>query len=439
MAPDPLTRVRARGHIGIRLGLGRMQALLTVLGEPQRSLRGVLIAGTNGKGSVAAMVSSVLGAAGYSTAGSPSPHLHSYRERVTIDGEPIGAAELAAVLEEVLAASEPGEEVFGPATEFELLTAAAYLQAARSEVGVMVMEVGLGGRLDASNTWDPDVAAVTHVGLDHQEFLGHTIESVAAEKAAIIKPGCRAVTGTDGAALEVVRARATEVGVPLAVCPPLPVKSMDRDGLVLHHERLGELRLPLLGTHQAGNAAVALGVVEALSKAGVASAPAEAVRAGLADVRWPGRLELLEHEGRTILIDGAHNPDGMAVLAGTVEALADSLPRGPATLLLGVMRDKAVGEMLRALARADVFRAARCIATVVPQTERALPADELAAQWRAITGGAAEAEPDADAALERALEHARDAGGPLVIAGSLYLVGHLRARLVPGTISDTDA
>ena len=119
------------------------------------------------------MVSSVLAAAGYSTAGSPSPHLHSYRERVTIDGQPIGAAELDALLEEVLAASTPGESEFGPATEFELLTAAAYLRAARCEVDVMVMEVGLGGRLDASNTWDPDVAAVTHVGLDHQEFLGH--------------------------------------------------------------------------------------------------------------------------------------------------------------------------------------------------------------------------------------------------------------------------
>ena len=439
MASDALARIRARGHIGIRLGLGRMQALLANLGDPQRSLRGVLIAGTNGKGSVAAMVSSVLQAAGHSTAGSPSPHLHSYRERVTIDGEPIGAAELDALLEEVLAASEPSQEPLGPATEFELLTAAAYLHAARREIDVMVMEVGLGGRLDASNTWDPDVAAVTHVGLDHQEFLGHTIESVAAEKAAIIKPGCRAVTGTDGAALEVIRARAAEVRAPLLACAPLPVESMSRAGSVLRHPRLGELRLPLLGTHQARNAAVALGIVEALLDAGVATISDDAVRAGLEAVRWPGRLELLEHEGRTILIDGAHNPDGMAVLANTVDALADVLPSGQATIVLGVMRDKEVGDMLGALLASEVLRSARCIATVVPQTDRSLPADELAARWSALADDAAEAEPDAASALQRGLAYAHAAGGLLLITGTLYLVGHLRARLVPGTISDSDA
>jgi len=416
-----------------------MQALLTRLGDPQRSLHGVLIAGTNGKGSVAAMVSSVLADAGYSTGGSPSPHLHSYRERVTIDGEPIAAGEFDALLEEVLEASEPGQDALGPATEFELLTAAAYLQAARRTVDVMVMEVGLGGRLDASNTWDADVAAVTHIGLDHQEFLGDTIESVAAEKAAIIKPGCRAVTGTDGAALEVIRARAAEVGAPLGVCQPLSVEVMDRDGLELRHDRLGVLRLPLLGSHQAGNAAVALGIIEALDASGVATVSDDAVRSGLARTRWPGRLELIEEGSQTILIDGAHNPDGMAVLAATVEALADSLPDGPATLLLGVMRDKEVGEMLRALAASDVLRTSRCITTVVPDTDRALPSDELAARWADVAGATAEPVADADEALDRALAAAAASGGPLIVAGSLYLVGHLRARLVPGTISDTDA
>ena len=436
---DALTRIRARGHIGIRLGLGRMQALLAELGQPQRSLRGALIAGTNGKGSVAAIVASALAAAGYSTGMSPSPHLHSYRERVTIDGAPIGAVELDALLEDVLAASEPVQDEFGPATEFELLTAAAYLQAARRPVDVMVMEVGLGGRLDASNTWDPDVAVVTHVGLDHQDYLGDTIRSVAAEKAAIIKRGCRAVTGTDGAALEVIRARATEVGVPLTQCAPLPIESMDLAGVVLRHGRLGRLRLPLLGRHQAANAAVALGVLEALDASGVAGLPAGAIRDGFERVRWPGRLECIEHEGVTVIIDGAHNPDGMAVLATTVEALSDELPGGPATVLLGVMRDKEVEGMLRALTGSARLRSARCVATTVPDTARALPAEDLAARWRAVTAGPAEGIPDADAALREALSGAATAGGPLIIAGSLYLVGHLRARLVPGTISDNDA
>jgi dihydrofolate synthase/folylpolyglutamate synthase len=439
VATDALTRIRARGHIGIRLGLGRMRALLDELGQPQHSLRGVLIAGTNGKGSAAAMVAAILASAGCSTATSPSPHLHSYRERVTIDGQPIGAAELDALLEDVLAASLPAEHELGPATEFELLTAAAYLQASRSAVDVMVMEVGLGGRLDASNTWDPDVAAVTNVGLDHQEFLGDTIETVAAEKAAIIKPGSRAVTGTKGPALGVIRARAAALDVPLIECAPLPVESMSREGLVLRHERLGSLHVPLLGTHQAGNAAVALGIVQALAAAGVAEVPDDAISRGLAAVRWPGRLELLEHEGCVIVLDGAHNPDGMTVLAQTVDALAEDLPGGAATFLLGVMRDKAVDDMIRAVARSELLRASHCLATVVPETDRALPADDLAARWSSITGGFALAEPDIDAALDRAIAIARDAGGPLVIAGSLYLVGQLRARLVPGTITDTDA
>ncbi len=436
---DALTRIRARGHIGIRLGLGRMQALLRNLDDPQGSLRGVLIAGTNGKGSVAAIVASVLAAAGHSTGMSPSPHLHSYRERVTIDGEPIGAAELDALLEEVLEASEPGRDEFGLATEFELLTAAAYLQAARRAVDVMVMEVGLGGRLDASNTWDPDVAVVTHVGLDHQEFLGHTIESVAAEKAAIIKPGARAVTGTEGVALEVVRRRAAEADVPLTECAPLPIATMDLGGLVLRHDRLGDVRLPLLGRHQAANAAIALGGIEALRECGVAAVSDEAVRAGFERTRWPGRLELIEREGLTIIIDGAHNPDGMAVLASTVDALADELPSGRPTLLLGVMRDKEVGDMLHALASSERLRAAGCITTVVPDTDRALPATELATAWADASGHQAVSISNADAALERALDAAVAADGPLIIAGSLYLVGRLRGALVAGTISDTDA
>ncbi|MGD8683182.1 MAG: Mur ligase family protein, partial [Chloroflexota bacterium] len=247
MPADALTRIRARGHIGIRLGLERMQVLLARLGDPQRQLRGVLIGGTNGKGSVAAMVASMLAAAGYSTGQSPSPHLHSYRERVTIDGRPIESGDLELLLEEVLAASELAQDELGPATEFELMTAAAYLWSARQAVDVMVMEVGLGGRLDASNTWPAEVAAITNVGLDHQEYLGDSLTAVAGEKAAIIKPGSRAVTGAKGVALEVIRSRARSVSATLTVCPPLPVRSMTLAGVALEHPRLGELPLALLG------------------------------------------------------------------------------------------------------------------------------------------------------------------------------------------------
>jgi dihydrofolate synthase/folylpolyglutamate synthase len=429
---DALTRIRARGPIGIRLGLERMRALLGELGDPQRALRGVLVGGTNGKGSVAAMVASVLQAAGRSTAQSPSPHLSSYRERILVDGRPIAASDLDDLLEEVLLASAPAEPEHGPATEFELLTAAAWLWAARRGVDVLVMEVGLGGRLDASNTWSADVAAITGVGLDHQEYLGDSVESVATEKAAIIKPGCRAVTGASGAALAVIEARAREVGAPLTVCPPLTVMNMDLSGITLQEPRLGRLRVPLLGRHQAANAAVALGVVAALAEAGVADVPDAAVVAGLARTRWPGRIEVLQHDGLTVLLDGAHNPDGAAALASAVDELSPHLPPGPVTMLLAVMADKAVAEILAALAAAVPLREARCLATRVPDSDRSLPASDTAAAWAAATGRAnADAIDDADEALQRACELAETAGGPLVITGSLYLVGHMRARLVP--------
>jgi dihydrofolate synthase/folylpolyglutamate synthase len=378
----------------------------------------------------------VLQAAGRSTAQSPSPHLSSYRERILVDGRPIAASDLDDLLEEVLLASAPAEPEHGPATEFELLTAAAWLWAARRGVDVLVMEVGLGGRLDASNTWSADVAAITGVGLDHQEYLGDSVESVATEKAAIIKPGCRAVTGASGAALAVIEARAREVGAPLTVCPPLTVMNMDLSGITLQEPRLGRLQVPLLGRHQAANAAVALGVVAALAKAGVADVPDAAVVAGLARTRWPGRMEVLQHDGLTVLLDGAHNPDGAAALASAVDELAPHLPPGPVTMLLAVMADKAVAEILAALAAAAPLREARCLATRVPGSDRSLPAYDTAAAWAAATGRAsADAIDDADEALQRACELAETAGGPLVITGSLYLVGHMRARLVP----DVDA
>lgn len=437
MSSDALARIRARGHIGIRLGLERMRALLARLGDPQSVLRGVLVAGTNGKGSAAAMVAAMLGAAGYSTSQSPSPHLHDYRERITLDGRPIAEDDFGGLLEEVLEASEPGVMAHGPATEFELLTAAAYLWSARQAVDVVVMEVGLGGRLDASNTWDADVAAITNVGLDHREFLGDTIVSIAAEKAAIIKPGQHAVTGAEGSALGVIRARAMALGVPLTVCPPLALLAMDRRGITLEHGRLGRLQLPLLGRHQAANAAVALGAVEALAAAGVARVGDEAIRAGLAGTRWPGRLEIIDHHGQTVLLDGAHNPDGARALAAAVDELRSSLPPGRAVLLVGVMADKEVGSMMAALAGSGLLQASRFVASGVPGSPRALPAADVARAWSGASSVPADGTfDDADVALAHALAVAAVEGGPVIIAGSLYLVGHLRTRLLPGSVGD---
>ncbi|MGH2407993.1 MAG: bifunctional folylpolyglutamate synthase/dihydrofolate synthase, partial [Candidatus Limnocylindrales bacterium] len=317
--------------------------------------------------------------------------------------------------------------------------------------------VGLGGRLDATNAWDGGVAAVTNVGLDHTDRLGSTIEAIAREKAAILKRGDRGVTGADGVALTVVRRRARRLGVPLRECPPLAVIGMDRRGLRVVAPDLGELRVGLLGRHQAANAAVALGILAELGAAGIANVTPGQIRAGLERVRWPGRLELLalgadgtahradldapDPAAPDVLLDGAHNADGAAVLAAALDELRPSLSPGRATLLFGVMGDKDVGTMSASLAASEALRGARIIATRV-DAPRALPAAELAAVWRAASIGRGQEvtplEPPADA-LSAAIDAAVKLRGPLVVAGSLYLVGEVRGRMVADAIRDPAA
>jgi dihydrofolate synthase/folylpolyglutamate synthase len=452
--------LQSRGRFGIRLGLGRTRALLGVLGDPHLGMRGALIAGTNGKGSVQALVSAALREAGLRVGQTPKPHLVSYRERIVIDGTPISSGDFAALIGEVLEAADGLSSRLGAPTEFEVVTAAAFTWFARAGVKVGVIEVGLGGRLDATNVWDGGVAAITNVDLDHMEWLGPTVPLIAAEKAAIIKRGDLAVTGADGDALGVIQSASRRAGAPLEVVAPLPVSSMDRDGLVVRDFALGELRLGLLGRHQAANAAVALGVLRALDRRGIAHASEEQIRAGLAAARWPGRLELLavddagrglpaSADGRDqgsvdVLLDGAHNAAGAAALAAAVDELAPSLSAGRPTLLFGVLGDKEVDRIAGALAGSRVLGGARVIAATVPDTPRALPGELVAAAWESAvartagarrgseaSAGSAVIEDSADTALERALDSARAEGGPLIVAGSLYLVGHVRGKLLP--------
>jgi dihydrofolate synthase/folylpolyglutamate synthase len=438
-----IAALQARGRFGVRLGLARTRALLAGLGSPERGLRGALIGGTNGKGSTQAMVASMLAALGQRVGQTPKPHLVSYRERIVVDGSPIAASEFGPLVAEVLAAADRVERRHGPPTEFEALTCAALLWFARSGVDCCVVEVGLGGRLDATNAWDGGVAAITNVSLDHMEHLGDSVSSIAREKAAIIKRGDLAVTGAEGVPLQVVRHRAARMHVPLRTVSPLRVLGMDRLGMRIAHRELGELRLGLLGRHQAANAAVALGVMEALHEAGIAEAGAAALRVGLAATRWPGRMEILtvgtdgrssaqpagpapDDERTDLLLDGAHNTAGAAALADTVDELRPHLRPGSVTLLLGVLRDKEVVPMLQALRSSTGLRASRVVTTDVPDTPRAMSAAELAMAW----GTGARPVGPVDAALDAALEMAISAGGPLVVCGSLYLIGHVRGRLM---------
>jgi len=450
-----LDALAARGRFGIRLGLGRTRALLRSLGDPQLELPGVLIGGTNGKGSVQALVAGALQQGGYRVGQTPKPHLVSYRERIVVDAMSIGALDFADLAEEVIGHADKVAPRLGPPTEFELLTAAAFTWFRRQVVDMAVVEVGMGGRLDATNVWQGGVSAITNVALDHTEHLGPTILHIAREKAPIVKRGDRAVvTGTEGAALAVIARRARRLGVPLRVVKTLPVTAFDRSGLLVELSGGGTMRVGLLGRHQAANAAIALAILDELAAAGIAQVGRIDVERAFAQVRWPGRLELLSlvaddtaHAASTdgphrsqpdVLLDGAHNAHGAQALAAALEELRPLLSSGRPTLLMGVLAAKDVSGMVAPLAACRALDGARVVATNVPDAPHSLPATGLAAAWNTATHGtahgrniSARAIDETGAALSQAIDYARQAGGPLIVCGSLYLVGFVRGRLVP--------
>ena len=420
-----------RGRFGIRLGLARTRALLRALGDPQLALRGALVGGTNGKGSVLALAGAALRAAGLRVGTTPKPHLVSYRERLETDGQPIDPVTFTRLVREVIQAADGVERRHGPPTEFELLTAMLFRWFAEERVDVAVVEVGLGGRLDATHAWDGGVAAITNVALDHTAWLGDTIPQIAREKAAIIERGDQAVTGARGDALEVIRRRARRVRAPLVEVTPPTILSWDRDGLDVDLPRLGPTRISLRGRHQAENAAVAHAVLDALGAAGIAQVPDADRKRGYGSATWPGRLELVRVDGREALLDGAHNPAGAAALAQALDDLRPYLLGGaepkppPLTLVHASMRDKDVDGIIAALDAAKSLGDARIIATQVAG-DRALPADAVAQRWRAARPTASiRSMPDVGAALDEALA---SAPGTIVVAGSLYLVGEARRR-----------
>ena len=396
----------------MRLGLSRTRALLRKLGNPERGLQGVLIGGTNGKGSTQAFVAAALRAAGYRVGQTPKPHLVSYRERIQVDGQAIPVDDFRDLLTEVIDADETLVTRHGPSTEFEILTSAAFLYFARVGVEVAVIEVGIGGRLDATNVWQGGVSAITNVELDHMDVLGDSVEAIAREKSMIIKRGDQAaVTGATGAGLAVIRRRAARVHVPLVVTDPAT------------HEAAG-LALGMPGAHQVANAAVAWDILDRLAEAGIATVAAEERRTAFAAAHWPGRLELIRHRAQPdVLLDGAHNPHGMAALAAALASNDPPLGGGNATLLSAIMANHWQPGMLDALL--SVLPGATMIATSVPGANNSLPPDRLAFEW----GAGARPIADPDTALEAALSNAHRVGGPLIVCGSLYLVGHVRAKL----------
>ena len=435
-----LVAISARGRFGVRLGLERSRAILEELGSPERTVRGALIAGTNGKGSVGALISAALSAAGVRHGSTPKPHLVSYRERIRIDGCPLAPLPFAVAVERALDAADRIEPRVGPVTEFELLAGVVFDGFHAAGITRAVVEVGLGGRLDAMHAWDGGVAVVTNVGLDHQEYLGETIKEIAGEKAAIIMRGDRAVTGaTDrGEALSVIKSVAAAVNAPLTIATHGAIRTLGRDGIEVELPRLGAVRVGLLGRHQGENAAVALATLDAMKSAGLTTVSDEEIRAGFAAARWPGRMELISgafssSDQRDLLLDGAHNENGAAALASAVIDLAPLLRDADGesglsgvTLIFAAMADKSIAKIFSELARSSLLQSARVICTSVGDDRSSSP-EALAAMARgAGLGAKVETAANPRAALNAA---SRDRGA-VIVAGSLYLVGAVRERLL---------
>ena len=421
-----LDRLFRRSLHTIRLGLEPTAALLDALGRPQEAFLPIHIAGTNGKGSVAAMTASVLQACGLRTGLYTSPHLVRFHERIRVGGAAIADAALLARMDDVEAAVAAARARMGrDATFFEFTTALAFEHFRRERVQVAVIETGLGGRLDATNVVEPLACAITSIGFDHMAYLGDTLEKIAAEKAGILKAGRAVVCGElPPEALAVVRRRAAELG-----CPVIPAQAAagvrrkaqtlagQRIAVETGDERYGPLTLPLLGAHQLVNVAVAVSLLEHLREAFQLPVTRKAVEQGLAAVSWPARFQVLSEEPPVIL-DGAHNPQAAGVLRKTLD---ETLDRRPLALVAGFLSDKDAAGFLRELAG----RVRRC--WIVPLSgERAMAPEQ--ALLAARTAGLEPIAAPLPQALADAEAWARGQKGAVCIAGSLHLAGEVLAQ-----------
>ena len=428
-----LDRLYALETFGIKLGLENISRLCEALGHPERAFTAIHIAGTNGKGSVSAFVHAALAAAGVAAGRYTSPHLVDLRERFVIGAEPVSEEALEATAADVLDAADrllAAGALGAPPTFFEATTAIAFELFRRAGTRVAVIEVGLGGRFDATNVVQAPVGAITSIALDHQAQLGDSLRSIAFEKAGIIKPGMTVVTGALPAeAMAVIAGAAGARGARvLRADERAHVEASFAHGTATLTLRTpaaayGPLRLALRGEHQVGNALVAVRLLEAAAAAGIPVGP-EHIAHGLATAEWPARLELLTLEsGARILLDAAHNVEGARALAAYLHRWHPERP----PLAVAVMADKDVDGILRALlpVTADVF------ATTVP-ARRALPAAALAARVAAIDPGrAVAAVADAGDAVRSAIA----AGDGLAcVAGSIYLAGAVRGAFGPRAI-----
>lgn len=403
---------------GTKTGLKRTQELLALLGNPEKQLKYVHVAGTNGKGSFCAMLSSILTAAGYKTGLYTSPYVNRFNERMAVNGTPIADEKLVAIIEKIRPLVDSMAE---KPSEFELITCAAMEYFFEETCDIVVLEVGMGGEWDSTNVIEkPELAVITAMAYDHMKYLGNTMTEIASAKAGIIKNGCPTlIYGENPEAEKVFKQTCRQRGSTLYYSHPEKVAD-DRDSVYGHtfcYPGYDELHLPLIGPHQIHNAALVLQAVELLKKQGWGISK-KAVHEGLGRISWPARMELL-CEKPVILLDGGHNPQGAQAAAA---ALKELFPGKKIRFLMGVMADKDVDTMVESL-----LPLAECFYTVTPHNPRAMAAETLARKLEDLGVHAAAYEP-----LEAGIEaFVREAGEEDVLCaiGSLYLAGDVRRQV----------
>lgn len=412
---EALTYIHSISWKGVKPGLGRTRELLEKMGNPERKMKYVHITGTNGKGSTAAMTASVLRKAGYRTGLYTSPFLWRFNERMNADGEDITDRELAEITDYIKPLADSMVEA---PTEFELVTAIGFEFFARRNCEIVVLEVGMGGLLDSTNVIPaPEVAVMTNIGLDHTEYLGNTLEAIAATKAGIIKPGCEVVLYPSAPEVRAaVEAACAAQSVPLTVADfgEIRAGSFDFSGQTFTYKRYSGIRLPLLGNHQLCNCTVVLETVDALRRQSWQITD-EQLYSGIAETVWPGRFELLRRDP-VFIVDGGHNPQCLYALAENVKQY---LAGRDITALTGVMADKDYTDMYAAMAPL-VSR----FVTVTPDNPRSMQAEDLAA-FLGQFGKPAQAAPSVEQGVLDAMALAGKDGVVLAF-GSLYMTGTIR-------------
>lgn len=421
MRNDVYQRLESAERFGIKLGLDQIKSLLQELGNPQDTFRSILIAGTNGKGSVSAMLESIFLTSGFRTGLYTSPHLIDVRERIRVGGEMISRAEFENGLAIVFSAIDrltASSVLESTPTHFEILTATAFYHFSRAKIDLGVVEVGLGGRFDATNVLQQMLSVITTIDFDHQEFLGRTLSEIAFEKAGIFKPGVPAIVGhLPEEAARVIFSAAKEKGCQLNVVNHQDVMNLHlEDGFpVFEYRPWGkEVQIHLRGRHQAANAAIALLACDIAEQSGILLDKGKVINA-LKSVQWPGRLQILSKEP-PVLIDSAHNPMGVRSLVSFLE----DMKWDRVIVLFTAMKDKDIPSMLRNISG----KVEKIFLTRVPPEKRCASITELfqAAEKEGIPS---ETEESLDHALEKARQFALEKRLPLLIFGSIYLVGRV--------------